>query len=397
MSGDERSDGVVADNDQNRRIPVAPDRAIDLPIGVERLVLPPATRALLFGEFDRATVCAALERQGCEHSDVSGSDVLTDAPIVSAFQFVLIGPSEVSGEEGARTVQALKTLSPTVTVLLICPVAQMTAQLLVDAMRVGVSDVLDPDDTISLRTCISKVVEAAASGSDRVLAIGAHPDDVEIGCGGTLLDHRRRGDSVSVLTLSQGDVGGDVSARVHEAVAAASTIGAQLLLGDLPDTRVDPGVDTIRLIEQVVKAVDPTIIYVHSKHDHHQDHRSVHAAVVSASRRVPQVFAFQSPSATNDFAPTKFVAIDDVVVRKVHLLGLFDSQRDRSYLEPEMVVAAARYWARNLAPRARFAEPFEIVRTIRPPLRGSSRPVEDSAPKAPVVEIHPKTTEVSAT
>lgn len=370
------------------RLPTSAERALPLPARVERRVMPPAPRALLLGEFERADLCAALEGQGCEHAELSSSDVLAGTSGVSAFQFVLVGADTITDENGRRLVSELKSLSPTAAVLLICPMSEMTSQLLVVAMRAGVADVIDPEDTISLRTFISTALESADREADRVLAIGAHPDDVEIGCGGTLLDHRRRGDVVSVLTLSHGDVGGNVSARISEATAAASTIGAQLLLADLPDTRVDPGVETIRLIEEIVRLVDPTIIYVHSKNDHHQDHRAVHTSVVSASRRVPQVFAFQSPSATNDFAPTKFVAIDDVVVRKVEVLNLFDSQRDRSYLEPEMVVASARYWARNLAPRARYAEPFEVVRTLRPPLPRSAKTAESARPSAPVVDIN---------
>jgi hypothetical protein len=43
-------------------------------------------------------------------------------------------------------------------------------------------------------------------------------------------------------------------------------------------------------------------------------------------------------------------------------LALFGSQDDRPHVEPELVVAGARYWARHLAPRAHFAEPFEVIR-----------------------------------
>ncbi len=170
--------------------------------------------------------------------------------------------------------------------------------------------------------------------------------------------------------------------------STAATLGAGLLVGDLPDTRIDSGIETIRDIEAVVAAVDPTIIYVHSSRDHHQDHRAVHTAVMSASRRVPQVFAYQSPSATNEFVPNKFVAIDTVLVRKVNLLGLFASQGERSYLEPEMIVATARYWARNLAPRARYAEAFEIVRSLTPLIRRTPSPAPGARTVAPVVSLH---------
>ena len=363
-----------------------------LPPGVERRLAPPPPLALLMGGPHDATVRAALERRGCRCTDLRTVDVLAGVSEPPTFSFLFVGPDTVSSDDGVQLVRELHTVSPNAKVLLLGSADELTPRLLVEAMRAGVSDVVDPDDAIALSSSIDKVLQAAEARADRVLAIGAHPDDVEIGCGGTLLDHRRRGDPVSVFTLSAGAVGGEQTDRVLEAAAAAANVGAELMLADLPDTRLDGGVDTIRMIEAVVKIVDPTVIYVHSKHDQHQDHRAVHHAVVSASRRVPRVYAFQSPSATNEFAPSKYVAIDDVIVRKVELLRLFDSQSDRSYLEPDMVIAAARYWARNLAPRARYAEPFEIVRSLTRPLhRAVSRTGADTRPTAPVFDIHQRT------
>ena len=60
----------------------------------------------------------------------------------------------------------------------------------------------------------------------RVLAIGAHPDDVEIGCGGTLVKHHANHDLLHILTLSRGSAGGDVNIRAIEAQSAAALLGA---------------------------------------------------------------------------------------------------------------------------------------------------------------------------
>lgn len=73
---------------------------------------------------------------------------------------------------------------------------------------------------------------------------------------------------------------------------------------------------------------------------------------------------YQSPSATGDFRPTRFVPIDGLIPEKLALLESFQSQSDRTYLEPELVTANARYWTRNLAPRVRYAEPFEVMRQL---------------------------------
>jgi LmbE family N-acetylglucosaminyl deacetylase len=281
---------------------------------------------------------------------------------VGPFTFLMVGPDAVADAAGIELVRSIRSCSPSARVILLADDQNSSPSTLVGAARVGVTEVVDPSDADALRGTIESQLRLAGQRRERVLAIGAHPDDVEIGCSGTLLSHRRRGDRISLLTLSRGGGGGHEEAVVHEAVAAAEAIGAQLILGDLMETRIDDGVDTIRLLEAVVTVLRPTIVYVHSRHDGHQDHRAVHTAAMSATRGVPSVFAYQSPSANNDFMPTKFVAIDQFVSEKVKVLGLFGSQAGHPFVEPELVVAGARYWARHLAPRAHFAEPFEVIR-----------------------------------
>jgi LmbE family N-acetylglucosaminyl deacetylase len=281
---------------------------------------------------------------------------------VGPFTFLMVGPDAVADAAGIELVRSIRLCSPSARVILLADDQNSSPTTLVGAARVGVTEVVDPSDGVALRETIENQLKIAGERRERVLAIGAHPDDVEIGCSGTLLSHRRRGDRISLLTMSRRAVGADDSARVQEAVAAAESIGAQLILGDLEDTRIDDGVDTIRLLEAVVTALRPTIVYVHSKHDNDQDHRAVHTASLAATRGVTSVFAYQSPSASNAFVPTKFVAIDQFVSDKVKILSLFGSSEHRTSLEPELVVAGARYWARHLAPRAHFAEPFEVIR-----------------------------------
>ncbi len=82
----------------------------------------------------------------------------------------------------------------------------------------------------------------------RVLAIGAHPDDVEIGCGGALAKHRSKGDLLHILTLSRGAAGGDVNIRVGEAEQAAEFLGAKLEFGNVQDGHITEGIETIELI-----------------------------------------------------------------------------------------------------------------------------------------------------
>ena len=70
----------------------------------------------------------------------------------------------------------------------------------------------------------------------RVLAVGAHPDDIELGCGGALLAHRARGDEITLLVMTTGEEGPqDARSRIREQEDAAALLGATLLWGGFPD------------------------------------------------------------------------------------------------------------------------------------------------------------------
>jgi LmbE family N-acetylglucosaminyl deacetylase len=197
-----------------------------------------------------------------------------------------------------------------------------------------------------------------------VLAVGAHPDDVEIGVGATLLAHRAAADTVVIVTLSGGARGGESGGRQLESLAAAELLGARLFLEDLVDTQIPAAGSTVDVIERIVQEVHPTIVYTHSRHDRHQDHRAVHDATMVSTRAVRTVACYQSPSATVDFRPNRFVSVDGFTEGKLALLQCFASQVEiRSYMQSDLVLATARYWSRFGTGTA--VEPLEIVRDSR--------------------------------
>jgi LmbE family N-acetylglucosaminyl deacetylase len=168
--------------------------------------------------------------------------------------------------------------------------------------------------------------------------------------------------------------------RAREAQESAGILGARLFLRDLKDTHIPEGNPTIAIIEEIVEKISPTVVYTHSIHDLHQDHRSVHRAAMVACRRVSRVYCFQSPSATIDYRPTHFVAVDDYLGKKLKVIDAFGSQAGiRDYMEPELITATARYWARYAT--GTFAEPFETARD-----RGG-RPQRPRAAAAPFAGI----------
>lgn len=311
-------------------------------------------------------VRTVLERRGGMDVVLAGDAMTALAEVARQVPDVILTDIQMPGMTGLELLGELRSRAPGV------PVAVMTAFASVDyaveALRRDADEFLVKP--VAAGVLLERVTALAAEGRRRreatsgrrdvVLAVGAHPDDVEIGVGATLASHRAAGDTVVVLTLSGGAVGGDADVRRHEALAAASVIGARLYLHDFEDTRMDPGAGLIRVIEETVREVEPTVVYTHSSHDRHQDHRAVHEAVMVATRRVPSLACFQSPSSTIDFRPSRFVPVDGFVETKLEMLAAFASQAHRDYMDPEVVRATARYWSRFGT--AGYAEPLEMVR-----------------------------------
>jgi len=311
-------------------------------------------------------VKTVLERRGGCVVETAHDGPAAIAAVGSFAPDAVVTDIEMPGISGLELIAAIRADAPWM------PVVVMTAHVSVDyavsALRSQADEFLTkPLDTSRLVEVVTRLADegrdrrAEAGPREFVLAIGAHPDDVEIGVGGILAAHRAAGDEITILTMSRGARGGDADGRQHESLASAELLGARLFLHDLTDTEIPGGGATVRLIEEVVREVGPTIVYTHTNHDRHQDHRAVHEATLPATRAVGTVACYQSPSATVDFRPTRFVSIDGFVERKLELLACFGSQtQNRSYLAPDFVVATARYWSRFGG--GENVEPLEIVR-----------------------------------
>jgi LmbE family N-acetylglucosaminyl deacetylase len=277
---------------------------------------------------------------------------------------LVITDVEMPGMTGLELLRALREISPDL------PVAVITGHASVDyavqAIRSDADEFLEkpvhPDELITTATMLVNKGRANRNAArDTVLAVGAHPDDVEIGAGGTLLVHKRLGGTVAILTLSHGAQGASRIAGADESRRAAEIIGADLYLGELQDDHIGEGADSIAAVARVVAQVRPTVIYTHSVHDVHADHRSAHHAVMAAAGGVARVYCFQSPSATVDFRPARFVAIDSDLDRKIAAIGAFAAQAPaRGYLDEDLIRSTARYWSRF--GDSSYAEAFEVIR-----------------------------------
>ena len=195
----------------------------------------------------------------------------------------------------------------------------------------------------------------------RVLAIGAHPDDVEFGAGGTLLKHAHVGGMLHILVLTRGESGSaSPEVRRIEAEEAAAYLGAGITVAELQDTRVGEKA-AIDVIETAASMFCPDVVYTHSVHDTHQDHRATAHASRVALRSARKVYAYQSPSTTEEFRPARFPDIGLFPDEKMTLIEFHKSQSgQRRYLEREYVQATARYWGVR-AGLCEFAEALEVI------------------------------------
>jgi len=282
---------------------------------------------------------------------------------------LIVSDIELPGATGLSIMPEIEQLAPGVPVIILTAHAKL--DYAVGALRGGAEEFLVKP--VPVATLVERAQTLAMRGVQqrsarprprRVLAVGAHPDDVEIGAGGTLAAHHAAGDVLTILTLSGGAVGGDTAARRAESQAAADVVAARLVHLNFPDTHLDPAAGIITAIEQLIREIDPQVIYTHSIHDRHQDHRATHEAVQVAARPVPEVMCFQSPSATVEFQPHRFINIADHLETKLQMLAAFASQSHRDYMAEDVVVATARYWSRFGT--ATLAEPFEVVRSVGP-------------------------------
>jgi two-component system, NtrC family, response regulator HydG len=324
--------------------------------------------------------------------------------VSSAAWDLVLTDAELPGMTGLEFLAALRRLSPDLPVAVIT--AHESADIAMRELRKQSDEFLQkpvrPDRLQAAAAALVASGRAArrAARQQSVLAIGAHPGDVETGAAGALLAHRALGQKVSILTLtrgaslarmtsrgmaSQGVTGegvtgegvtgngvaekGAVGARPGESAMAALVLGAALFLEDLQDTCIEEGDPAAGAIRRVIEAVRPAVIYTHSLHDEYQAHRNTHRAAMQAAREVGAVYCFQSPGVTAAFRPTHFVTIDEHLERKLLAIRAFTSPgQAHARLEPDQVESAARHWSRFGG--GRYAEAFEVIRDT--PLAGVS-------------------------
>jgi LmbE family N-acetylglucosaminyl deacetylase len=159
-----------------------------------------------------------------------------------------------------------------------------------------------------------------------ILAIGAHPDDIEFGCGGTLAKYVGRSHRLFLLIMTLGEQGGSAALRKAEQESSACVLGAEhIFWGGYEDTHIIVNQQIIQNLENVIHQVQPDFIFCHYPDDSHQDHRHLAQAVISATRNMRNVLFYEGPT-TKGFTPCVYVYISTSIDTKIEALKAHHSQ-----------------------------------------------------------------------
>lgn len=187
-----------------------------------------------------------------------------------------------------------------------------------------------------------------------VLAVGAHPDDIEFACAGTLLQLKDRGWEIHLWNLANGSAGSKslpadkISAkRWQEAQSSARILGATMHPPLFSDLGIFYDAPSLAQVSSVVRAINPTIILTHPPSDYMEDHENTCRLVVTAAmaKGIPNFPVVPSESAHDDqiaiyhtpplgcrtglnqpVRPSLFVDIESVVPSKIRMLLAHESQ-----------------------------------------------------------------------
>lgn len=205
-----------------------------------------------------------------------------------------------------------------------------------------------------------------------VLAVGAHADDVEIGCGGTVALHTRNGDNVIILVMTESSYtyydGTVLRAKEEgkiEEENAAKVLSAKLINLGFRTKEVPYSAESIEAINKVIDEYEIDIIYTHWYHDTHQDHMRTTQSVISAGRFVKNILMYEPnyPAGRSyfGFRNQYYVDVTSAFELKMEALKQHKSQVKKygdDYLEA--IEARARHRGCEIA--CRYAECYEVLR-----------------------------------
>jgi len=208
----------------------------------------------------------------------------------------------------------------------------------------------------------------------KILVIGAHLDDIELACGGTLSKAIKNGHKVKVLIMSksgytnkEGKIQRTNEIAVKEGKEALETLGVKdIEILDFPTKDILFCSDVVNAIDIVMSKYNPDIIFTHHPFDTHQAHEGVSKSTIAAARRKNTVYFFEpiAPSGRSyvAFKRQLYVDIEDTIDLKIKSLKKHKSEYNKFGGEDWIGGVKSRCGFRGYEIGKKYAEAFEILR-----------------------------------
>lgn len=204
-----------------------------------------------------------------------------------------------------------------------------------------------------------------------VIAFGAHPDDIEIGMGGTVAKLTGMGYDVRLViaTLPNFVKTDTKEGRKHESIMSAKVMGCKTPeFLDLSPEEIVFKRKSVTQISKIIQELNPEAIFTQWIGDTHQDHQALTRAVVAAARDSNDVFMYETtiPGGISEhaFRPQLYVDVTDTLEIKKNALDCFDSQKIRcGPLWIDSLVGRCSY--RGYQMNAKYAEAFEVIKVSK--------------------------------
>ncbi len=213
----------------------------------------------------------------------------------------------------------------------------------------------------------------------KIMAIGAHPDDIEFGCGGTLIKHKSNGDFIVYVcmtnTISTDGVTGKVlrtAEQNKQEVLNAAKILKCNKIEFLPftDLKVPFSFESVSKLESLIKKYNIDTIYTHWAGDANQDHISTFKTTMAASRYVPNVYCYEQipipRMSENQMDINYYVDItntfDDKILASLCHKSQIKKYKQHRYNVEENLEILAKF--RGIQAKCKYAEAFKVIKQV---------------------------------
>jgi LmbE family N-acetylglucosaminyl deacetylase len=202
----------------------------------------------------------------------------------------------------------------------------------------------------------------------KIVAFGAHPDDIEIGASGTLAKHAINKDKVLMVVVT---IPRHRKERIKESKESAKILNAELMILDLDPYKLEFNRQLVEKFDEIIKNISPDIIFTHWNHDSHQDHYTVSKATIAAARENNCSLYMYEQIIPGGIVPYSFraqyfVDISNFITTKMESIAAYKSETKKH----------GNWWLEGIKGRAitrgyqihtLYAEAFEVVKIIDKP------------------------------